>query len=196
MKMKKSIVAIVAFSAFLVVPSKAAVIYSFLSKAATFDDLTTANVSLTDGSTQFIMTVSSVGGNLNSNASGLGVGDANIDGTGESITLSFDFDVEFNFIDLGGTGTAMEAESDGASFTINGNTINLFTGQPNYNGSTGVYTPSSPIALTAGNAIVLTGSSITSIFDLDGINVSAVPEPTTALLSALGALALLRRRRR
>jgi hypothetical protein len=193
MKLKSATLAVLVFS-LLSLGAKAAVTYSFLSQGSTFDDLTTANVSLTDGSTSLTMTVSSVGGNLNSNASGLGVGDANLDGITESITISFNINVEFNFIDLGGTGSALDALADGASFTINGNTVNLYTGQPNYNGTTGVYTPSSPITLTAGDTIVLTGSSSTSIFDLDGINVTAIPEPSAALLGAVGFLALRRRR--
>lgn len=191
----KSITLAVIFIWSLGISANAAVTYSFISKASTFDDLTTANVSLMDGSTSFVMTVSSVGGNLNSNSTGLGVGDANIDGTSESITISFNIDVEFNLIDLGGTGSAIDGVLDGASFTINSDTINLYTGQPNYNGTTGVYTPTSPIALDAGNTIVLTGSSIDAIFDLDGINITAIPEPSTALLGGIGFLMLLRRRR-
>lgn len=180
-----------AFSA-LALSANAAVTYSFEGQGATFDGLTSASVALVDGSTSFNMLVSSLGGNLNSNASGLGVGDANVDGTAESISISFNTDVFFNFIDLGGVGGDL---ADGANFTIGGSSIDLFTGEPDFNGSTDVYTPTSPISLSAGDSIVLTGSSTTSIFDLDGINVTAVPEPSTALLGAIGVLALLRRRR-
>lgn len=192
MKIKSAILAAMAFY-FVGMSANAAVTYSFLSQGATFDGLTTANVSLTDGPTSFTMTVSSVGGNLNSNASGLGVDDANVDGTSESISISFSIDVEFNFMDLGEVGAGI---SDGASFTMNASTINLFTGATDFNGSNDVYAPGTPITLTAGNTIVLTGSSGTSSYDLDGISVTAVPEPSAAILGAFGALALLRRRHR
>lgn len=191
MKIKSTALTAVAFT-LLSLGANAAVTYSFISQDATFDGKTNATVALTDGSTSFNMFVSSSGGNLNSNSTGLGVGDANLDGTVESITISFSMDVEFNFIDLGGVGGDV---SDGASFTINGTATNLFTGVSGFNGSTDVYTPSPPISLAAGNSIVLTGSSSTSIFDLDGINVTAIPESSAALLGTLGFLALLRRRR-
>lgn len=57
----------------------------------------------------------------------------------------------------------------------------------------------SVISFTAngsGNAtILLTGASSSDFFALNGLQLTAVPEPTTALLGSLGVLALLRRRR-
>lgn len=171
----------------------ASIVFSFQGQGAIFDGLTEANVNLIDGSTPFVMTVTSAGGELNSNATGLGVGDANVDGIMESITIIFDTDIFFNFIDLGGVGADA---LDGVSFTINGMTTNLFTGVTDFNGSTDVFTPSSPISLLAGNSIVLTGSSSTSSFDLDEIGVSAVPELSSMalMLAGIGGMALRRRR--
>jgi hypothetical protein len=42
-----------------------------------------------------------------------------------------------------------------------------------------------------GSAIVPTGNT----FTIDNVNVTVIPEPSVALLGALGSLALLRRRR-
>ena len=179
-------------SALGTISSQGAVTYNFGNQAATFDGKVSAIVALVDGATDFNMFVVAVGGNLNSNATSFGVGDSAIDGTSESITISFSADILFNSIDFSSIGADI---TDGASFTIGGSTTNLFTGAADFNGGSDIYTPSSAIALTTGDTIVLTGSSVTSIYDLDGINVTAVPEPSTALLGAIGFLAFRRRRR-
>lgn len=176
----------------LAVSSQAAVTYNFGGQGSTFDGLTSVSVSLVDGPTTFSMQVDAGGGAFNSNAGGLGIGTDTINGTSESVSISFNTDILFNFINLGAVGPDT---SDGASFTIDGMTTNLFTGVTGFNGSTDVFTPSSPVSLIAGDAIVLTGSSATSIYDLEAINITAVPEPTTAILGVLGSLSLFRRRR-
>lgn len=172
--------------------SHAAVIFDFTGQGGTFDNMTSVSVPLVDGGINFSMTVTGTGGDLNSNASGIGINDANIDGMAESITLSFSIDTELNFLDLGGVGGDV---SDGADVTIAGTNFQFFTGQPDFNGSSDVFTPATPIALTAGQTIVITGASATSVFDIDSISVTAVPEPSsTLLLTSLAGLFVLRRR--
>ena len=190
--MKSTILGLMAVFALGTISSQAAVTYNFGNQAATFDGNVSTIVALVDGATNFNMSVAAVGGNLNSNATSFGVDDSAIDGTSESITISFSTDILFNAIDFSSIGADI---TDGASFTIGGSTTNLFTGATDFSGGFDIYTPSSAIALTAGDTILLTGSSATSSYDLDIINVTAVPEPSTALLGALGALAFLRRRR-
>ncbi|CAA6692578.1 MULTISPECIES: PEP-CTERM sorting domain-containing protein [unclassified Lentimonas] len=203
MKIKQTLLTAAALSCFASSLS-AAVDYSFLSQAATFDGKSSAIVPLTDATSGFStnMTVSGSGGNLNSNATGIGIGDAIIDGTNESITFTFSTDIDFNFIDLGGVGTEAQAAAEGASLTIGlGSSIILYTDATSiggtFDGSSDIYTPTSPIRLLAGRSIVLTGSSATSNIDLDAINFSVVPEPGTyALLSGICALGFVMLRRR
>lgn len=104
------------------------VIYDFTNKGALFDSKTSVtNILLSDTATGFdtFMTVSSTGGDLNSNSGNFGVGDDQIDGSTESITLTFSTDIEFNFIDLGGVGADT---TDGANLAVGAFSIDLFTG--------------------------------------------------------------------
>ena len=162
-----------------------------------YDGETTINIPFTDPSNSLdaIATFVATGGTFNSNAGDFGIGDDQIDGTSEVITITFNKDVEFVSIDLGGVGSG---SSDGASLTVASTVIDLFTGVSGFNGSSDVYTPSSPIALSTSGSIQLTGSSATSSFDLQSLTVSVIPEPNTfgalAGLLALG-LAITRRRR-
>jgi len=138
--------------------------------------------------------LTAIGGSFNSNSgdfgidSGSGTNDV-IDGTDEAMIISFSKDIELISVDLGGVGTAAEAESQGARLTIAGTSYDLYTGQPDFDGTSDVFTPSSPIAISANGTIVLTGSSETSAFDLESIHFSVVPEPNSAgMLLALAAM--------
>ncbi|MEM1221999.1 MAG: PEP-CTERM sorting domain-containing protein [Verrucomicrobiota bacterium] len=180
--------------------AQADVTYDFTGQGGVFDGLTTVDVIVTDIAST-TMTVTAAGGTLNSNSGDFGVdgtepGETNdfIDGLVESITLTFSTVVTFNFIDLGG----VEADiSDGANLTIAGSTLDLFTGVSGFNGTSDVYTPGSPVTLSIGESIILTGSSSTSDFDLEAINLSIVPEPSSfALIGGLLALGFVALRRR
>ncbi|MGJ8651997.1 MAG: PEP-CTERM sorting domain-containing protein [Opitutaceae bacterium] len=181
----------------------AALDYDFTDKGGIFDGLTTQNVLLSDSGTGFntTMTVLAAGGNLNSNLGDFGVdgseaGETNdwIDGTIESITLTFTDNIELNLIEFGGVGTGI---SDGVSLTIGASALNLFTGVSGFSGDSDIYTPESPIALSSGQSIIITGSSATSGFDLENFNITVVPEPGTyALLAGISVLGFVILRRR
>ena len=162
--------------------------YDYTDKAGVFDGKITADVDLSDSGINFTMTVTSSGGNLNSNSEDFGIGDAFIDGQIEIITLSFDTAIDFTSIEFGGVGGSVD---DGVRLTVGTNPyIDLYTGVTGFEGTPDRYTPASVIRLSAGEFITLTGSSATSSFDLD------VPEPATfALVGIGGALAFLFRRR-
>lgn len=182
---------------FLVNSADAAVSVSFLDQAAEYDGKASANVGLFDpaSSVNFIMTVSSTGtgGNLNSNVTGLGIGDANLN-DGEIIQITFNRDIQIQILDFGGIGADL---SDGATVKIGSNpSFDLFTGQSNFDGTQDVWQPTSPVSLATGEIMEFRGSSATSIFDVDGMTISAVPEPSSSLLLACGGIALLSRRKR
>jgi len=198
----KKIQTLLAFASFTIgaFSTHAAISYDFTGNND-FDGETVLTFPLvdTDNGNSTTMTLTAGGGTFNSNAgdfgidSGTGTNDF-IDGTSESITITFATDILFNFIDLGGVGSD---SSDGANLTIDATSIDLFTGVSDFNGTQDIYTPASPISLTAGNAIVLTGSSSTSDFDLEVLNFTVVPEPNTfALLAGFFALASVMYRRR
>jgi hypothetical protein len=142
------------------------------------------------------------GGSFNSNAGDFGIDDGTegssttdqIDGTDEIVTITFDVDIEFNSIDLGAVGSD---SSDGVSFTIAGGSTNLFTGVTDFNGTNDIYSPSAPISLSTGQTIIITGSSATSSFDIQNLNVTVVPEPSAyGLLAGLLGLSYMMLRRR
>lgn len=182
-------------SALFVNSAKAAVSVSFIDESATYDAKTSTNVSIFDpvSSVNFMMTVTSSGGDLNSNSTGLGVGDANLN-DGEIIQISFSVNTLIEILDLGGIGADV---SDGARVTISSNpSFDLYTGQPDFNGISDVWSPTSSVSLLAGEVIEFRTSSPTASFDLDGITLSAVPEPSSSLLFTFGSLALLCRRKK
>jgi hypothetical protein len=165
------------------------VVYDYQNQGAVFDGTNRANVALSDSGINFIMTIASTGGELNSNIGGLGVGDDQLDGSSEAITISFSMAINFVSIDFGAVGTTI---SDGVRLTVGTQSPrDLYTGIPGFNGTSKVYTPASVIRLGAGEPLVLTGSSGTSSFDLERITVMAVPEPATAGLLVLGSLMAL-----
>lgn len=191
-----------ALTAALGAPSSASIIFDFTDSAGLipdrsdlFDGETSVDILLTDPITaqSSTLTVAAIGGTLNSNASDFGIGNAFIDGTAEAITLTFDSDIELISVDLGGVGSDI---ADGANLTIDGFSIDLFTGVPGFSGTSDVFTPTSPIAVAAGTSIVFTGSTVTSIFDLEAATFTIVPEPASFGLAGLGALAALGGRRR
>lgn len=156
-----------------------------------------------DGANSATATLVPTGGSFNSNAGDFGINDGTeasetsdqIDGTDEIVTITFNKDILFNFIDLGGVGPDAD---DGVSFTIAGSTTILETDVTGFNGTTDVYTPTSPISLLTGQSIILTGESTNSSFDIQSLNVTVVPEPGTfALLSGFCGLVfvMLKRRR-
>lgn len=162
------------------------IMYDYQNQGFIFDGTNRINVALSDSGINFVMTVVSTGGELNSNIGGIGVGDDQLDGSSEAITISFNTAIDFISIDLGAVGTSV---SDGAQLTIGAQLPrNLYTGVSGFNGTSKVYTPASAIRLGAGETIVLTGSSATSSFDLERITVIAVPEPATGGLLGLGGL--------
>ena len=151
-----------------------------------YDGENPLNISFTDGVNSAIATLIPTGGSFNSNAGDFGIGNDQIDGTSEIVTITFDKAIEFNFIDFGGVGGTI---SDGAKLTIAGVSTDLFTGVTGFSGSSDTYTPSSPIEIAIGQSIGVTGSSATSSFDIQTINVSIVPEPNTyALIAGMFAL--------
>lgn len=164
-----------------------------------YDGFSTVGVGLFDpvSSVNFTMTVSSTGsgGNLNSNSTGLGVGsgDANLN-VGEEISISFNVDTEINLLDLGGVGAGV---SDGITIQFGSSpSFDLYTGQANFAGVSDLWTPSSAVALSAGELLTFRVSHADAIVDLDGMNVSAVPEPSSSLLLGFGGLVGLCRRKR
>jgi hypothetical protein len=151
-----------------------------------YDDENPLNIAFTDGVNSATATLIPTGGDFNSNTGDFGIGDDQIDGTSEIVTITFDKAIEFNFIDFGGVGSTI---SDGAKLTIAGVSTDLFTGVTGFSGSSDKYTPSSPIEIAIGQSISVTGSSATSSFDIQTINVSIVPEPNTyALIAGMFAL--------
>ena len=151
-----------------------------------YDDENPLNIAFTDGVNSATATLIPTGGDFNSNTGDFGIGDDQIDGTSEIVTITFDKAIEFNFIDFGGVGSTI---SDGAKLTIAGVSTDLFTGVTGFSGSSDKYTPSSPIEIAIGQSIGVTGSSATSSFDIQTINVSIVPEPNTyALIAGMFAL--------
>ena len=127
------------------------------------------------------------GSDLNSTAASFGINSAGTDDTdafdadlSEIATFSFNQDVEITTIDFA-TFTVGEA------FNFGGQSITFSD-----NIST-IYTFSTPLAIAANTSFSM--QATTGTIGIESFEVTAVPEPSTALLGAIGALALLRRRR-
>lgn len=178
------------------------VTYTFSGQTSTFDGTTNwVQVLLNDDGTDLTMTVAAQGGTLKalSNDFGIeGVSGTNdqLDGTDEIITLTFSKAVDFISIDLAGVGGDT---ADGATLTVGSQLVgNLYTDHPPspvFNGTTDVYTPIVPIRLNVGDSIVLTGASATSVYELEGITVSVIPEPMAVSLMGIGGMLVLVARR-
>lgn len=159
-----------------------------------YDDENPLLIPFIDSGNSATISLVPTGGSFNSNSGDFGIDDDQINGTSEIVTITFNEDILFNFIDFGGVGADA---SDGVSFSIGGSITNLFTGVTGFNGSSDIYTPTSPVALATGESIIITGSSTTSIFDIQNFNVTVVPEPSTyALLAGILALTSVMLRRR
>jgi len=185
----------ISVAAVLITNAQSAVLVNFTNQGGVYDGKTTVDVALNDvaSSVNFIMTVTAVGGNLNSNSTGLGVVDANLQ-TAESITISFNVQTQLISLDLGGISDSL---SDGATIQVGANApVNLYTDQLHFNGTTDVWSPPTPIILNAGESILIFGSDPAAVIDIDGLNIAAVPEPSATMLLGIGGLALLSRRKR
>jgi len=173
----------------------AAVLIDFTNQGGIYDSHNSVDVALFDpvNSLNFTMTVTAVGGDLNSNITGLGVVDENLQ-TSESINITFDVQTQLISLDLGGISDSL---SDGAVIVVGSNApVSLYTGQPNFNGTSDIWSPSTPITLNAGQSILISGSDPAAVIDLDRFTVAAVPEPSSFLLLGFGGLTLLSRRKR
>lgn len=178
------------------------VIYTFSGQSGTFNGTTNqVQLLLTDGQIDFVMTVSSLGGNLKALSGDFGIDGVSgtndrLDGINEVITLSFNKAMDFISMDLAGVGSD---SADGASLQVgSAPAVTLYTGSPSlalFNGSQDIYTPASPIRVNVGQSIVLTGSAATSAYELEKLTVHAVPEPATmSLIGLAGLLTLVSRR--
>lgn len=179
--------------------SLASVTIDFRNQGSLYDGKTSVDVDLNDpdGNIDFTMTVTSVGGNLNSNFDDFGIGsDAHID-YGEVLTVVFDIDVELINLDFGGVGSDA---NDGVKATIAAAEYIFHTGVTDYNGSTKAWTPATPILLLAGQQISLTTSQSVAgnDFNYEAMIVGAhqAPEPKAIIFLAMSTLALLTHRQR
>jgi predicted ATPase len=101
----------------------------------------------------------------------------------ESLSFSFNQDVEISSLDF----TAFTSEE---VFNFGGQVIEYVNLS---NQTSGIYTFSEPLAISAGTSFILQATSGT--IGIEGLQLTVVPEPSAALLGAFGALGLLRRRR-
>jgi len=137
---------------------------------------------------------------------------------------SLDPDNSFGMGVSTGTSTVFDIRRDngGDDSPLAGSTTTLISGNtPSNHITTNVYTASFSITRTATdtytyfgdingqtltatnivggfdnyNAIVIRNAGLNADFQIDNVSVTLIPEPSTALLSGLGTLALLRRRR-
>ena len=194
-------------------PALATVTYSFTDKAGIFDDETSKDIVLSDSGTGLstTMTVSANVGELNSNSGDFGI-DSSIaneetdaidgDANSEVLSLTFDGTIELVELDMDRIGTT---SGDGADVTVGTFSEQLYTDATVSSGSfdagSDIYTLSSPLEVSAGTAIELTGTSATvgtsgNSFGLENISLNVVPEPASAALLALGSLFMLGGRRR
>jgi hypothetical protein len=186
----------------LAVVAVADVTYTFSGQSGTFDGTTNqVQVLLTDGGIDFLMTVSSLGGNLKALTGDFGIDGLSgtndqLDGTDEILTISFNKAVNFISMDLAGIGSNAD---DGASLKVGtASVVLLHTGSPSsavFNGTSDIYTPASPVRVDIGESIILTGSAATSAYELEAISLQVIPEPATmSLIGLAGLFAMLARR--
>jgi len=176
----------------------AAVVIDFTNQAGLYDLNVTKDVMLNDpaSATSFTMTVTGTGGVLNSNSESFGIANDLID-DGESISISFDVAVEINFIDFSRIGATSIVNDDKASVTLGSSSpVLLYSNRTDFNGTTDVWTLSSPVYLGAGELITIGAGDVNASYSLQRLNVTAVPEPSSFLLLGFGGLTLLSRRKR
>ena len=195
MKIKSITLAVIATTALATVSGQAAtlVLIGAGGLGATLDGATSGTYAVPEisGLTITVVSVSSnaaSGDALNSTATSFGINDgASGDdtdefdaGVNEVATFSFNKDVTITLIDFVNFG------SDDA-FNFAGQAI-AFSDL-----SSSDYTFSTPLEISANTSFSLSATLGTA--GIRGIELTAVPEPSTALLGAFGMLALLRRRR-
>ena len=178
---------------------EASVLIKFWNQGTTYDGNSSVILAIydPDSDDNFNMTVSSTGGNLNSNNDQFGIGDDFID-PGEILSISFDTDVLLTEFDFAAVGSNVD---DGVQAIMEGTTYTLHTGATDYNGTTKEWTPLGGILLQANNEILLSTSHSNGDenFHFESINlvvVPSAPEPRAIILLAIGALGLLTRRQR
>lgn len=100
---------------------------------------------------------------------------------GETLTISFTFsglDVSLQSVDFGGVGSDT---SDMAIVALNGGAgIELYTGQPDFNGTTDLWTPSG-FVLQSGDQMSFSTSDRAFLTAMT-VSTAAVPEPSTFLM--------------
>ena len=176
----------------------ATVLVDFRQQGSTYDNKTSVDIDLydPDADVHFVMTVSSTGGDLNSNYDHFGINDDHID-YGEVLSIVFNVDVEIEGAYFGGVGSDA---NDGVRAVIATEEYFFYTGEDDFNGSSNRWSPNPPVMLTAGQIVQLTTSQNVSgeKFNLKTIDVAIphAPEPRAIILLAIGALGMLTRRQR
>ena len=199
-KMKSSLLAIAAISAFGAVSSQAATVIMTNDAGglgASLDEKTTGTFAVPEiaGLSITIVSISSTGtgsgtldlnsGSVNFGINSLGTTDDDADAfdtaLSEIATFSFNQDVEITTIDF-------TTFTVGEAFNFGGQSITFSD-----NIST-IYTFSTPLAIAANTSFSM--QATTGTIGIESFEVTVVPEPSAALLGAIGALALLLLRRR
>lgn len=113
---------------------------------------------------------------------------------GESIDFEFVFtDLAVSIVSLDFVGVGGTDGGDAVFISINGGTaLELETGVSGFSGSSDIYTPGTPIALSSGDVLTITAEDVAGI---EGFTLDVVPEPTSLALIGLGGLLVARRRR-
>lgn len=158
---------------------------SFFVSGVTFDASTTTT--LGTGTSSFSSNTSNAGVDSDGITSGGGDSASELD-AGETLKLTLTFDaaawsVALANVDLSGVG----GSTDAATVTTPAGTFDLFTGQPDFNGSTDVWSPSG-LTFASGQMIQFETNDRISVpaitFDITAI---AVPEPSAFLFMAIVA---------
>jgi len=82
-----------------------------------------------------------------------------------------------------------------SNYTVNGSTVSIQPAETNLGGKGGTASLSGLAPTPGGDLVITIESGASTNWILNGLQVTSVPEPTSALLSLLGAACLLRRRR-
>jgi hypothetical protein len=197
MKLKSATLAFLSVSAFAAVPSQGATLLltNTGGLGAAIDEVSTGTFAVPEipGLSITIVSISSTGTGsgtleLNSSSASFGInslGSTNDDASAfdaalsETVTFSFSKAVEISSIDF-------ISFTTGEEFNFGGQTI-IFAD----NVST-VFTFSTPLAIAANTSFSMQATSGT--IGIESFDLTVVPEPSAALLGAVGFLALLRRR--